>query len=38
VWAEAGSYFVQAGWKAVGIDTRRHVLLERQPLLVRREP
>ncbi|MFN8470568.1 MAG: hypothetical protein U0X20_33745, partial [Caldilineaceae bacterium] len=38
VWPDAGSFFVQAGWKEVGIDARRQVLLERQPILPRSAP
>ena len=38
VWPDAVSFFVQAGWKEVGIDARRQVLLERQPIVPRREP
>lgn len=37
-WPDAASFFVQAGWKEVGIDGRGQVLLQREPLSTRREP
>ena len=31
VWPDAGSFLVQAGWREMGIDASRRVLLQKRP-------